>query len=101
MLDQVPEPVKEERLARLQALLTQQQQSFNRSLVGNIIDVLFDKPGRHPGQMGGRSPYLQAVHVDDAAASVAIGEIHRVEIIAAHTMSLTGRLALSSRAAAE
>ncbi|MFZ1991821.1 MAG: tRNA (N6-isopentenyl adenosine(37)-C2)-methylthiotransferase MiaB [Alphaproteobacteria bacterium] len=101
MPDQVPEPAKEERLARLQALLTQQQQAFNCSLVGKTIDVLFDKPGRHPGQMGGRSPYLQAVHVDDAAAEVAIGEIHRVEIIAAHTMSLTGRLALKSRAAAE
>jgi tRNA-2-methylthio-N6-dimethylallyladenosine synthase len=101
MDDQVPEAVKEERLARLQVLLTGQQQAFNRSLVGKMLEVLFDKPGRHPGQMGSRSPYLQAVHVDNAAGQVRIGEIHRIEIIAAHTMSLTGKLPLGTRAAAE
>lgn len=99
--DQVPEPVKEDRLARLQALLTAQQQAFNHSLVGKAIDILFDKPGRHPGQMGGRSPYLQAVHVDDAADHIKVGEIHRVEIINGQTMSLTGRLMRPLRAAAE
>ncbi len=101
MPDQVSEPVKDERLTRLQALLTAQQQAFNHALVGKAIDVLFDKPGRHPGQMGGRSPYLQAVHVDDAAGRIKAGEIHRVEIIASQTMSFTGRLIQTSRVAAE
>jgi tRNA-2-methylthio-N6-dimethylallyladenosine synthase len=101
MPDQVPEPVKDERLARLQALLTLQQQAFNRSLIGKAIDVLFDRPGRHLGQMGGRSPYLQAVHVDNCANRIKAGEIHRVEIIGAQTMSLTGRPIDAALAAAE
>jgi len=101
MPDQVPEPLKEERLTRLQALLTEQQLAFNRSLVGKSVDVLFEKPGRHPGQMGGRSPYLQAVHVDGISGHVRTGEIHRVEIISGQTMSLAGRLVNSTRAAAE
>ena len=60
---QVPEAVKEERLQRLQALLRAQQDAFNRACVGQVLPVLLEKPGRHAGQLGGRSPYLQAVHV--------------------------------------
>jgi len=88
--DQITEGVKAERLALLQALLEEQRQSFNRATVGRTLDVLFDKPGRHQGQLGGRSPYLQAVHVDCREA--AIGEVRRVEIIAAGANSLAGRL---------
>ena len=58
--DQVPEPVKAERLAELQALLQQQQRAFNAACVGRVLPVLFEKPGRHDGQLVGRSPYLQA-----------------------------------------
>ena len=62
MAGQVAEEVKDERLARLQALLDEQQQAFNAAQVGRALPVLFEKPGRHPGQIAGRSPYLQAVH---------------------------------------
>ena len=58
--DQVPEPVKAERLAELQALLQQQQRAFNAACVGRVLPVLFEKPGRHDGQLVGRSPYLQS-----------------------------------------
>ena len=64
--DQVPEDVKTERLARLQALLTEQQAAFQGSLVGREIDVLVEKPGRHAGQMVGRSPYLSPVVLEAA-----------------------------------
>ena len=57
----VPEAVKSERLQRLQALVREQQLDFAQSLVGRAIDVLIEKPGRHPGQMVGRSPFLQPV----------------------------------------
>ena len=45
-------------------MLEEQRQAFNRATVGRRLDVLFDKPGRHAGQIGGRTPYLQAVHVE-------------------------------------
>ena len=67
--DQVPEPVKTERLAELQALLQQQQRAFNAACVGQVLPVLFEKPGRHEGQLVGRSPYLQAVHADGGAGA--------------------------------
>ncbi len=87
--DQVPEPVKEERLARLQALLTDQTAAFNRASVGRVLPVLLDRPGRHPGQLVGRSPYMQPVHVDGAGAD-AIGRIVPVRIVAVHPNSLAG-----------
>jgi len=90
MKDQVPEDVKAERLARLQALLNEQAASFHASMVGRELDVLFEKPGRHEGQIIGRSPYLQAVHAK-APASL-IGQIGRVRIIKAKTNSLEGEL---------
>ncbi|MTI08746.1 tRNA (N6-isopentenyl adenosine(37)-C2)-methylthiotransferase MiaB [Curvivirga aplysinae] len=60
---QVAEEVKDERLAGLQQLLNAQQQAFNESMAGKTIPVLFEKPGRENGQMMGRSPYLQPVHI--------------------------------------
>jgi tRNA-2-methylthio-N6-dimethylallyladenosine synthase len=62
--DQVDEDVKAERLQRLQALLAQQMQRFNADCVGRVLPVLIEKPGRNPGQVIGRSPYLQSVHLD-------------------------------------
>jgi tRNA-2-methylthio-N6-dimethylallyladenosine synthase len=85
---QVPEPVKADRLARLQALLQQQQRAFNDAAVGSVMPVLFEKPGRHAGQLVGRSPYLQPVHAD--AGPDMIGKILPVQIIGVRANSLTG-----------
>jgi tRNA-2-methylthio-N6-dimethylallyladenosine synthase len=87
--DQVEEAVKEERLARLQALLEEQRQAFNAATVGRIADVLIEKKGRHPGQITGRTPYLQAIHLD--GPEELIGEIVPVEIVATGPNSLSGR----------
>jgi tRNA-2-methylthio-N6-dimethylallyladenosine synthase len=88
--DQVPEPVKAERLAALQAVLQRQQRAFNESCVGHVLPVLFEKPGRHPGQLIGRSPYLQSVHAE--AAPDRIGEIVPVMIRAVEPNSLAGAI---------
>jgi tRNA-2-methylthio-N6-dimethylallyladenosine synthase len=88
---QVPEPEKSDRLARLQALLTAQQAAFQAECVGRTLPVLIEKPGRHPGQMVGRSPYLQAVHLDCGPGLT--GRIADSVIVAAATNSLSGRLA--------
>jgi tRNA-2-methylthio-N6-dimethylallyladenosine synthase len=88
--EQIDAAVKSERLARVQALVEAQQGAFNQDLVGRRVEVLFEKPGRHAGQLGGKSPYLQAVHVD--APAHLIGEIHLVEITATGPNSLFGRL---------
>jgi tRNA-2-methylthio-N6-dimethylallyladenosine synthase len=88
---QVDETVKEERLARLQALLAEQQRAFNAEQAGRTLPVLFDKPGRHPGQVLGRSPYLQAVHAE--GPETLIGQIVPVKITASSMNSLTGEVA--------
>ena len=88
---QVPEDVKSERLYALQALLTEQQDAFNRSCGGRTMPVLFEKEGRKAGQAVGRSPYLQPVHVDKAAHL--IGEIRDVRIAEVLPNSLRGVLA--------
>ena len=85
---QIAEAVKAERLARLQALLEEQRQAFNRGTVGKVVEVLLEKPGRHPGQLGGKSPYLQAVHLD--GAGLGIGDIVSVRIIDQSSNSLQG-----------
>ena len=89
---QVAEEVKDERLARLNALLAQQQTAFNDSQAGRTLPVLFERAGRHPGQLSGRSPYLQAVHV--SGPDHLIGQIVPVRIERAAKMSLAGSLAL-------
>lgn len=88
--DQVEEAVKVERLARLQELVNQQTADFHSSCVGKTLPVLIERVGRQPGQIGGRSPYLQAVHLD--GSTDLIGAIHEVEIIGTSTNSLVGRL---------
>jgi len=88
---QVPDDEKAGRLARLQALLGEQQAAFQAACVGRTLAVLIEKPGRHPGQMVGRSPYLQAVHLDGDAGLV--GRIIDARITAAGPNSLSGALA--------
>jgi tRNA-2-methylthio-N6-dimethylallyladenosine synthase len=87
---QVPEDVKAARLLALQTLLNDQMLAFNRATVGRVVDVLFEKPGRHPGQFGGKTPYLQAVHVQADASC--IGRILPVRITGVATFSLEGEL---------
>jgi tRNA-2-methylthio-N6-dimethylallyladenosine synthase len=94
MHGQVDEAVKDERLQRLQALLAQQQIAFNQGLAGSTIPVLFERPGRRPGQLIGRSPYLQSVHCP--APADLIGEIAPVSIHAATHNSLAGEMALQT-----
>ncbi|MDP6346504.1 MAG: tRNA (N6-isopentenyl adenosine(37)-C2)-methylthiotransferase MiaB [Alphaproteobacteria bacterium] len=99
LAEQVPEALKGERLQRLQELLDEQQMAFNGAMVGRRLAVLLDRPGRQLGQLVGRSPYMQAVHLD--AAADLLGEVVEVDIVAAHANSLAGRLTadLAGRAA--
>jgi tRNA-2-methylthio-N6-dimethylallyladenosine synthase len=88
MARQVLEAVKEERLARLQGLLEAQRQAFNRAQIGRVLPVLFEKPGRHPGQLVGRSPYLQSVHA--TAPQSMLGKIAPVRVEGAGPNALAG-----------
>ena len=88
---QVPEETKARRLEILQAELTSQMHRFFENCVGRRFDILLEKPGRHPGQMIGRSPYLQSVNV--LAPEARIGDFVTVDIIAALPNSLKGVLA--------
>jgi tRNA-2-methylthio-N6-dimethylallyladenosine synthase len=78
----------DERLARLQRLIDDQQAAFNRSFVGRTLDVLFERATRIPGQLVGRSPYLQPVHV--MAPQSAIGTVQRIAIDRLERYSLFG-----------
>jgi tRNA-2-methylthio-N6-dimethylallyladenosine synthase len=78
---------KDRRLAELQALLRAQQVRFNAGCVGLTMPVLFTGPGRHPGQVAGRSPFLQAVHA--SGLPDAIGREISVQIVAALPNSLS------------
>jgi tRNA-2-methylthio-N6-dimethylallyladenosine synthase len=88
MGDQVPEPVKAARLQRLQALLDEQSSSFATGLVGRTVPVLFERSGRKPGQLVGRSPYLQPVHAE--ASDAWLGRIVPTMIVSAGPNSLAG-----------
>jgi tRNA-2-methylthio-N6-dimethylallyladenosine synthase len=88
--NQIDEHTKSARLLILQKLLEDQRQAFNRSAVGRRMPVLFEKLGRHAGQVIGRSPYLQSVYADGEAAL--IGAIIEVEIVGVGPNSLKGRI---------
>jgi tRNA-2-methylthio-N6-dimethylallyladenosine synthase len=88
--EQLSEDVKSERLAELQFALEVQRTKFDRALVGRTVPVLLERPGRHAGQLAGRSPYMQAVYMDGPAHR--IGQVAPVEIVAANPNSLAGRL---------
>jgi tRNA-2-methylthio-N6-dimethylallyladenosine synthase len=93
LTNQVPEEIKSARLAILQDVLMEQQNDFNRASVGRTLPVLLERAGRHPGQLVGRTPYLQPVHVD-APQSLA-GEIRPVRLVGLRGNSLTGSLDLA------
>ncbi len=90
MDEQVPQEEKAERLQRLQALITRRQRAFNAGFAGRALDVLLEKPGKLPGQLVGRSPYLQAVQV--MAPQALIGEVVRVTVTEVGSNSLFGAL---------
>jgi tRNA-2-methylthio-N6-dimethylallyladenosine synthase len=94
MAGQVDEAEKDDRLARLQALLGGQRAAFNSAMVGRSVPVLFEAPGRHAGQLAGRSPYLQAVHC--AAPAGLIGTVAPVRIRSAGANSLAGERLLET-----
>jgi tRNA-2-methylthio-N6-dimethylallyladenosine synthase len=89
-MPQVPEAAKDARLQELQALLTGQQEAFNRSCMGKTFSVLFEKPGRKKNQAVGRTPYLQPVHVENAEHL--IGRAAAVVVEAVLPNSLKGAL---------
>ncbi len=95
---QLPEEVKDDRLQRLQALLREQAEDFNRGVLGMVVPVLVEKPGRHPGQVVGRSPWLQAVHFH--APGAAIGETVGVRLCRLGPNSIAGEAVLPAGEAA-
>lgn len=94
MFGQVPSEVADDRLQRLQALILEQQRAFNAAKVGETFEVLFTGKGRNAGQILGRSPWLQSVHVE--GPDYLIGDLHQVRIIGTMPNSLTGELVTSS-----
>jgi tRNA-2-methylthio-N6-dimethylallyladenosine synthase len=94
MMGQVAPEVADERLQRLQALLDEQQQAFNAGQAGRTLPVLFEKKGRHAGQLVGKSPYLQAVHV--TAPDRMLGQIVPVKVESAAKNSLAGALEMET-----
>jgi tRNA-2-methylthio-N6-dimethylallyladenosine synthase len=90
MDSQVPEAVKSARLHALQALLAEQARAFNASKVGETVPVLFAEPGRKPGQLIGKTPWLQSVHADGNARL--IGRIVEARLVEGHANSLAGEI---------
>jgi tRNA-2-methylthio-N6-dimethylallyladenosine synthase len=90
MEDQIPRDIMDERLQRLQARINQHQLAFNHSTVGVDTEVLIERKGKLPGQMIGRSPWLQSVHVETDAQP---GDLVDVTLVAAGPNSMTGAVA--------
>jgi tRNA-2-methylthio-N6-dimethylallyladenosine synthase len=95
MDEQVPAELMDERLQRLQALLNEQQLAFNRGTVGKRTTVLLERAGKKPGQLIGKSPWLQSVHLETGAA---IGDLIQVEILSAGPNSLAGAPVMPAQA---
>ena len=95
MEDQVPAELADERLQRLQALINAQQLDFNQATVGRRTSVLLERRGKHPGQLIGKSPWLQSIHLETEAA---IGDLVEVEILSAGPNSLGGAEAVKQAA---
>ena len=95
MGDQVPPGEQAERLQRLQAVITRQWRAFNAQSLGRTVEVLLEKPGKLPGQLVGRTPYLQAVQV--MAPPAMIGSLVPVTITEIGSNTLFGTLAQEQR----
>jgi tRNA-2-methylthio-N6-dimethylallyladenosine synthase len=93
--NQVPDRIARDRLHILQSLLDDEARAFDAATVGRKLKVLFERQGRKPGQIAGRSPYLQAVHGDGPRNL--IGQIVDVDIVSAGPNSLTGVIKSESR----
>jgi tRNA-2-methylthio-N6-dimethylallyladenosine synthase len=93
-MEQLPEDVKNQRLQRVLQVVDASQTAFNASCVGSVLPVLLERPGRHPGQLVGRSPFMQSVHV--GADSSFSGQVVEVAILAAGANSLTGKLTVAA-----
>jgi tRNA-2-methylthio-N6-dimethylallyladenosine synthase len=87
MADHVAPEVMDDRLQRLQAALNRDQHAFNLGSVGRVCDLLVERRGKLPGQMLGKSPWLQSVHL---ITSAGIGDLVEVALTAAGPNSLTG-----------
>ena len=87
MESQIPASVMDHRLQRLQARLAQHSQKFNRNCIGRDMRILIDRTGRKPGQMIGKSPWLQSVFAETPAR---IGDMVDVHIKQALPNSLGG-----------
>jgi tRNA-2-methylthio-N6-dimethylallyladenosine synthase len=85
-------------LVRLQKLIDSQQSAFNSAAIGTTVDVLFERAGRNPGQIVGRTAYLQPAHV--MASSDIIGHVLPVRVESLERYSLLGQLAASLPAGA-
>lgn len=86
MENQIAEEVKSERLARLQNIIADKQNQFNQASIGKEIEVLFEKNGKYPGQVMGKSPYMQAVHLSNG--KIYLEKIIKVKIISSIANSL-------------
>jgi tRNA-2-methylthio-N6-dimethylallyladenosine synthase len=95
MADQVHAAVSDERLQRLQALLNVQQHAFNEASVGRRTSVLLERAGKRPGQLIGKSPWLQSIHLETSSS---VGDLIEVEILSAGPNSLAGAELISAAA---
>ena len=87
---QIPADVMDDRLVRLQAAINRHQVGFNAATVGRRTTILLERAGRYPGQLIGKTPWLQSVHV--TAPDQAIGDMIEVDIISAGPNSLAGEI---------
>jgi len=90
MKQQISEEIKIERLKIVQDILNEQQKEFNKSFLGEDLEVLFEKFGRKDSQIVGKSPYLQSVYIDNA--NFKIGDVANLKIIATSKNSMEGKL---------
>jgi len=90
MDEQIAPEVMDERLQRLQTLLNEQQYAFNRQTVGRKTDILLERQGKLDGQLIGKTPWLQSVHIISPA--LAIGDLVEIEVTQAGPNSLTGQI---------
>ena len=92
MKEQIPEKIKSERLEILQKELFQQQAKLNKSYVGKVLPILFERKGKMNNQLIGRSPYMQSVYVETNSIADIFGKLLPIKIMSASQNSLEGKL---------